>query len=203
VPRAPRVIAPGGIYHVTSRGNRKESIFFSDADRTLFLEILRQVVTRHGWQLFAYCLMHNHYHLVVQVPQADLPTGMRTVNGDYAQWFNRVHGLVGHVFQARYHAVLVESDWHLLHLTRYLALNPVRAGLCESPTDWSWGSYAAIVSSQSSPLVSARRTLRYFGSNLKAARRAFREFVESPPDLDRPFVDMAGPGPVASPLAAS
>jgi putative transposase len=203
MPRPPRVILPGGIYHVTSRGNRREPIFFADGDRVLFLEILRQVITRHTWQLFAYCLMHNHYHLVVQVPDADLSVGMRTLNGSYAQWFNKVHGLVGHLFQARYHAVQVESDWHLLHLSRYLALNPVRAGLCRSAADWPWGSYESIVSSKSSPLISPARTLRHFGTNHTIARSAFRDFVEGMSDADGSLRDMAVPDPVVSALAAA
>jgi putative transposase len=178
MPRRPRVPVPGGIYHVTSRGNRREPIFVNDGDRILFLEILSQIIARRSWRLFAYCLMQNHYHAVVQTPDADLAAGMRALNGDYAQWFNKLYGLVGHVFQGRYHAVLVESDWHFLELSRYLAMNPVRAGLCSAPRDWPWGSYRIIIGEESSALVSADRTLRHFGRNSGVARAAFSDFVE-------------------------
>jgi putative transposase len=185
-----------------SRGNRGDAIFSADSDRILFLEILRQVIARRAWQVFAYCLMDNHYHLVVQTPDPDLPAGMRSLNGDYAQWFNKLYGLVGHVFQARYHAVAVESDWHLLQLTRYLALNPVRAGLCESPADWLWGSYGSILSGKSSALISGNRTLRHFGGDSRNARAAFLDFVEGgSPRVDKPIRATAGPGPAVSRLA--
>jgi REP element-mobilizing transposase RayT len=174
-------------------------IFTTDGDRVLFLEILRQVVARRSWQLFAYCLMHNHYHLVLRTPDADLPAGMQALNGDYAQCFNKLHGLVGHVFQGRYHAVLVESDWHFLQLARYLALNPVRAGLCSSPAEWPWGSYRDIASGKASSPTSSERTLRHFGRDLGVARAAFIEFVEGgPAGPDGAFPDMSGSDPVVA-----
>jgi putative transposase len=127
--RSRRRLIAGGIYHVTCRGNRKEPIFLSDGDRILLLELVKKVRARRRWLIHSYCLMQNHYHLLLETPEADLSAGMQTINGEYAQWFNRDYGFVGHVFQGRFHAVLVESDWHLLELTRYIAMNPVRAGL--------------------------------------------------------------------------
>jgi putative transposase len=116
--RSRRRLIAGGIYHVTCRGNRKEPIFLSDGDRILFLALVKKVTARRRWLIHSYCLMQNHYHLLLETPEADLSAGMQTINGEYAQWFNRDYGFVGHVFQGRFHAVLVESDWHLLELTR-------------------------------------------------------------------------------------
>ena len=201
MPRLPRPLVAGGIYHVMSRGNRREPIFVVDGDRILFLEILRQIAARRSWRIFAYCLMHNHYHVVVQTPDADLPAGMRTLNGDYAQWFNKLHGLVGHVFQGRYHSLLVESDWHFLELSRYLAMNPVRAGFCAAPSEWRWGSYRTIAAGKSSAIVAAERTLRHFGKSSRSAREAFCTFVEgTPSEFDADALDLSGSDPAVPPL---
>ena len=126
MPRPPRSFLPGGLYHVFARGNRKQSIFLADGDRSLFLDLLRKVKSRHAWEIHGYCLMNTHYHLLVETPAADLSVGMQRLNGEYAQWFNRGYGFVGHLFQGRFQAVLVESDGHLLELSRYLALKAFR-----------------------------------------------------------------------------
>ena len=104
--RSRRRLIAGGIYHVTCRGNRKEPIFLSDGDRILLLELVKKVTARRRWLIHSYCLMQNHYHLLLETPEADLSAGMQTINGEYAQWFNRDYGLVGHVFQGRFHARL-------------------------------------------------------------------------------------------------
>jgi putative transposase len=122
--------------------------------------------------------MPNHYHLVVQTPDADLSPGMQHLNGAYAKAFNEQHGLDGHLFQGRFHAALVDSTWHLLELTRYLAVNPVDSGLCADPADWPWGSYAAaIAEAPSSTLVAVEDILRYFGPDATRARENLRSFV--------------------------
>jgi putative transposase len=176
-----RLLVPDGIYHVMSRGNRREAIFGGDGDRLLFLDLLRQVANRRGWLVHAYCLMTSHYHLVLQTPDADLSSGMQALNGEYAQWFNRCHGLVGHLFQGRFKGILVESDWHFLELYRYLALNPVRAGRCEEPADWPWSSYSHVVAGTASPPVSAKKVLAHFGSDRERASDRLRHFVEGDP----------------------
>jgi putative transposase len=176
--RARRSFVAGGIYHVFSRGNRKEPVFLSDGDRSLFLDILRKVKSDRTWTLHGYCLMRNHYHLVVETPQPDLSAGMQRINGLYASWFNRSYGFVGHVFQGRFQAVAVESDWHLLELNRYLALNPVRAGLCHAPALWTWGGYAEVVGTKPAALVTVSKVLRVFGADPDRAKALFRRFVE-------------------------
>ena len=178
MPRARRTFIAGGIYHVFSRGNRKAPVYLSDSDRLLFLEIVRKEKSERKWAVRDYCLMHNHYHLVVETPEPDLSAGMQRINSEYAQWFNRSYGLVGHVFQGRFHAVCVESDWHLLELSRYLALNPVRAGLCHAPALWRWSGYSETVQAAPATLVSANKVLGLFGTDIERAGAAFRTFVE-------------------------
>ena len=124
-----RIEFAGALYHVTSRGDRREDIYLDDGDRQLFLEVLEAVCERFNWEVHAYCLMSNHYHLLVETPDGNLSRGMRHLNGVYTQRFNRRHKKVGHVFQGRYKAILVQKENYLLELSRYIVLNPVRAGM--------------------------------------------------------------------------
>ena len=179
MPRRPRWIVPNGVYHVTSRGNRQQPIFLDDRDRHFFLGLLATICGRRRWSCRGYCLMSNHYHLVVATPNGDLSAGMHMLNGEYAHYFNFVHRVVGHVFQARFHAVLVESDPHLAELSRYLAGNPVRAGLARSARDWPWSSYRAIAEDRPSPaFVDVPAILGLFGRDRERARASFIRFVE-------------------------
>ena len=131
--------------------------------------------------------MPNHYHLVIETPNADLSHGMQHLNGAYANAFNEQHGLDGHLFQGRFHAVLVESTWQLLELTRYLAVNPVTAGLCAHPADWPWGSYAGLIgAAQLSSFVAVDEMLRCFGPDAMRARQALSAFVDDHPHLTLP-----------------
>ena len=133
----------GAFYHVTTRGDRRENIYENDSDREIFLSVLVSVCETFNWVCHAYCLMDNHYHLLIETPDANLSKGMRQLNGIYTQKFNRSHNRVGHVFQGRYKAILVEKDSYLLELARYIVLNPVRVGMVRSAKDWSWSSYRA------------------------------------------------------------
>jgi REP element-mobilizing transposase RayT len=130
-------------YHVTSRGDRREPIFLDDADRQAFLGLIDQTCERFDAAVLAYCLMGNHYHLVLATRQANLSMLMRHLNGVYTQRFNRRHAKVGHVFQGRFKAILVDADAYLMTLCRYVDLNPVRARMVEAPGDWPWSSYRA------------------------------------------------------------
>lgn len=143
--RALRIQFPGAVYHVTSRGDRRRAIFVDDADRQRFLELLAEAMDRFDAVVMAYCLMGNHYHLVLHTRQANLSRLMRHVNAVYSQAFNRRHGVVGHVFQGRFKAILVDRDAYLLELCRYVELNPVRAGMVETAACWKWSSYRAHV----------------------------------------------------------
>jgi putative transposase len=140
-----RIEFPGAIYHLTSRGDRRESIYRDDTDRRSQLTIIAHATDRFDAQVLAYCLMGNHYHLVMHTRQANLSRLMRQINGVYTQTYNRRHGLTGHVFQGRYKAILVDRDAYLLALCRYVERNPVAAGMVRSPGDWAWSSYRAHV----------------------------------------------------------
>lgn len=140
-----RIEFPGGLYHVTSRGDRREVIYLSDADRQYWLDLLGDVCARHNWLCHAYCLMDNHFHIVVETIDGHLSAGMRQLNGVYTQWHNRTHNRVGHVFQGRFKAIIVQREAYLLELARYVVLNPVRAGICDAPEDWPWSSYRAML----------------------------------------------------------
>ena len=140
-----RIEFPGAVYHVTSRGDRRESIFVDDEDRVALLAIVEQGLSRFDAQMLAYCLMGNHYHFVLHTRSANLSLLMRHINGVYSQRYNRRHGLVGHLLQGRFKAILVDRDAYLLEVCRYVELNPVRAALVDDPADWRWSSYRSHV----------------------------------------------------------
>ena len=140
-----RIEFPGAVYHVTARGDRRESIFVDDEDRVALLAIVEQGLDRFDAQMLAYCLMGNHYHFVLHTRSANLSLLMRHINGVYSQRFNRRHGLVGHLLQGRFKAILVDRDAYLLEVCRYVELNPVRATLVGDPAEWPWSSYRSHV----------------------------------------------------------
>jgi putative transposase len=166
------------VYHLTSRGNARQGIFFNDGDRELFLQTLAHVVSRYSWICHAYCLMANHYHLLVETPKANLSIGMRQLNGIFTQSFNRRHKRVGHLFQGRFKAVLVEKESYLLELCRYVVLNPVRVKGGTKTAAWKWSSYRATAGLASVPeFLSTDWLLEQFGKNRRVAQKRYREFV--------------------------
>jgi putative transposase len=184
MPRLPRLQIAGGIFHVTGRGNRRQAIFLDSEDRARFLWMLDELGRVRGWIGHAYCLMPNHYHLVLETPDADLSAGMQWLNGHYAQAFNHRHAVDGHLFQGRFYSGQVEGDWHLLELSRYLARNPVDAGFCRHPRSWPWGSYRAVAGFERSVaprFLDVRRVLGMFGSSPALGRKRFRSFVDDAP----------------------
>jgi putative transposase len=173
-----RICIAGGVYHAIARGNERAPIYRDDADRFAFLRMLARVVDRFGWVCHAYCLMGNHYHLVVETPRPNLPTGMQQLNGPYARWFNERHDRCGHVFQARYRSILVQKGSHLLALCRYVVLNPVRAGLCRGPGSYHWSSYRATAGdAPPEPFLTTDWILCCFASSRAAAQARYRAFV--------------------------
>lgn len=161
-----------------SRGAVRQDVYRDEIDRKRFLTVFAGAVGRHGWRCHAYCLMGNHYHLLVETPDADLAAGMHLVNGAYAQWFNRRHDLTGHVFEARYASILVERQSHLLELARYLPLNPVRAGMCTDPGEWPWSSYRATAGiERPADWLTLELVLGSVGGAGETARARYRSFV--------------------------
>lgn len=173
-----RIEFPGALYHVTSRGDRRERIYEDDTDRQRFLDILGEVVSRYRWLCHAYCLMPNHYHVVVETPEANLSQGMRQLNGVYTQASNRRHGRSGHVFQGRFKAILVERETYQLELSRYVVLNPVRSGMVEQPGEWAWSSYNATIGSAPKPAwLTTDTLLSAFGKQRRRAQKHYEAFV--------------------------
>ncbi len=146
-----RIQAAGLTYHITARGVRRTSIFLDDVDRHRFLTLLADVVQRYALRCHAYCEMTNHYHLAVTTIDANLSRAVQQLNGDYAQWWNWRHERVGHVFQARFNAQIVQDDAYLVNVCRYIVLNPVRAGMVRSPEQWPWSSFSAMTGLASLP----------------------------------------------------
>ena len=168
----------GALYHVYARGDRRQVIYHDDTDRLVWLTVLERICARFNFTVHSFCQMANHYHLLVETGEANLSAGMRQLNGSYSQYFNRRHGLVGHVFQGRYHAVLVQKEAYLLELSRYIVLNPLRAGMVATLEDWPWSSYAFTVGRDPAPRwLQVEWLLGSFGATGAEAIQAYRQFV--------------------------
>lgn len=173
-----RLEVENGIYHVTARGNERKAVYRDSTDRERFLEVLTRTLERFRWSCLAYCLMTNHYHLLVRTPQPNLARGMRDLNGVYAQAFNRRYGRCGHLFQGRYRAVLIESDEHLLTAVAYIVRNPVRAVMCSSPEEWRWSSHAAALGVRPPGMLDLEELWTCLAPTRARARALYRELIE-------------------------
>lgn len=175
-----RIEYPGAVYHITSRGNERKPIFKDDLDRYNFLQTIHHVNKRYNWLCHAYCLMDNHYHILIETLDGNLSIGMRQLNGVYTQTFNRRHKRTGHLFQGRYKAILIQKDSHLLAVCRYVVLNPVRARITESPDQWKWSSYLATAGkARAHPCLSTDWILDQLSCKRVEAMKRYRHFVES------------------------
>ena len=173
-----RIEFAGALYHVTSRGDGQKDIYLDDQDCRGYLNVLSDVCKRFNWSVYAYCLMDNHYHLLIEIPEGNLSQGMRQLNGVYTQYFNRYHKRVGHVFQGRYKAIIVQKDAYLLELSRYIVLNPVRARMVRAAKDWPWSSYRATSGVLASPdWLDTAWLLSSFAKTKKTAIKRYRQFV--------------------------
>ena len=191
MPRRPRTELAGGVHHVWQRGNSRRAIFVDDEDRNLFLRLLIATGAKYEWRTLAYCLMSNHFHLVIETPVPTLGVGMRDLCSRYAQLFNERHVTGGgHLFQSRFGSRLAGTAEQLGQLFRYVALNPVRAGMVEDPAEWPWSSHEAIAAQAAHPVVDVTRVtelLEYFGGD--PGQRYARLFTSDgplahlPPDL--------------------
>lgn len=188
-----RIEFSGALYHVTTRGDRREAIYENDDDRRMFLEVLGQVVADFNWICHAYCLMSNHYHLVVETPDGNLSKGMRQLNGVFTQYSNRRHGRTGHLFQGRYKAILVDGDSYLLELARYVVLNPVRAGMVPDPGRWPWSSYRAMIGTVAAPdWLATDGLLAAFAERRATAIQRYMRFVAEGIGVDSIWNNLKG-----------
>lgn len=188
-----RIEFPGAIYHVTSRGNARRKIFQDNSDRESFLSTLAWVVERFGWICHAYCLMDNHFHLMIETPEPNLSRGMRQLNGVYTQGFNRRHRKVGHLFQGRFKAILVERDSYLLELARYVVLNPVRAKIVKAPQDYFWSSYRPTLGLAPVPNgLTIDWLLGQFAKTKPVARQRYAAFIQAGIGQRSPWSELKG-----------
>lgn len=177
--RPVRIEYPGAHYHVTSKGVDQRAVFIDDEDRAVFLNVIDNVVSRFGWLLHSYVLMDNHYHLVVEVPGANLSKGMRQLNGVYTQHFNRRHGTDGSLFQGRFRSILFEPQSYLLPLCRHVVLNPVRIGNSSTPHNWRWSSYRATAGVSNAPgYLHTEAILANFGKRPREAQKKYKEYIK-------------------------
>jgi REP element-mobilizing transposase RayT len=173
-----RLDYPEALYHVTARGNAQQPIFLDDTNRHRFLALLAEEILQQHWRCYAFCLMSNHYHLLLETPEPNLSRGMRRLNGRYTQYFNRRHHRVGHVLQGRFKSILVERESYLLKLCRYVVLNPVRAGLVAAPHKWIWSSYGVTTGAHPTPSwLAIDPVLSLFDGNRERAVLLYRQFV--------------------------
>ena len=188
-----RIEYTDAVYHITSRGNARQKIFRDDYDKEKFLEVLETVIKRYHWRCHAYCLMDNHYHLLIETPEANLSRGMRQINGVYTQAYNRKHRRPGHVFQGRYKAIVVEKESYLFELCRYVVLNPVRAKMIKRPQDWQWSSYRATAGLKSPPpYLTVDWILRQFDRQKAMAQRRYIAFVMEGRQAQSPWEKLQG-----------
>jgi putative transposase len=175
--RKHRVWFPGVVYHITSRGNRRETIFYDDFDREKYLQFLEEARCYFPFFLHSYCLMTNHIHLQIETINHHPKEMMKLINSRYAMFFNKRHDLVGHVFQGRYGAEIIDTANYFLEVSRYIHLNPVDAKMVSSPNDYRWSSYLAYISKSENPHITTTKILSYFPEPQK---ESYCKFVEGP-----------------------
>lgn len=181
-----RIEIEGGLYHVITRGNDRQSIFHSHDDFLKFLSLLADQKLKTAFYLYAYCLMTNHIHLLIERQAATIGNIMQRVLTGYSQYYNRKYKHVGHVFQGRYKSILCESDRYLTELVRYIHLNPVRARMVELAEDYPYSSQRAYLGLEPPGIVDVDPVLRHFGPKKEIARERFREFVAAGSHLEFP-----------------
>jgi len=175
-----RIQFEGALYHIISRGNERKMIFLDDADRIKYINTLHKTIKRFNWLCHVYCLMGNHYHLMIETPDANLALGMKYLNQVYCQFFNWKYHRVGHVLQDRYKSYIVQKEGYLLHCCRYIVLNPWEAGLVDHPEGWQWSSFRATAGLEKpAPFLTTDWLMEIFGSDRKRARKNYVKFVEA------------------------
>ncbi|TLS35583.1 transposase [Pseudalkalibacillus caeni] len=186
MPRKPRVWYPGAMYHITSRGNRKAPLFLDDYDRNFYLRLLQNTKEKIPFNLLSYCLMTNHTHLQLQTSESSITKIMLQINTSYAKYFNRKYDLVGHVFQGRYGAELIENQEYEIDVSKYIHLNPCRAGMVQEPEHYLWSSYTSYLAPgtlNKYSLVSPQRILSYFPD-----QQTYKKYIDAPTPLKQNIV---------------
>ncbi len=197
-----RINYPGAFYHVTSRGNERKDVFRSKRDREKFLEYIESAVKRYNAVIHAFCLMDNHYHLLLETPSGNLPQIMMHINGAYTNYFNVKRERAGHLFQGRYKAILVDMDEYAKELSRYIHLNPVRAKLVDTPEEYEWSSYPYYIGVKKPPEWLYRDfILQYFSNKISIAQKGYRGFVNAmlAKKYDNPLDEVVGSTLLGSP----
>ena len=176
--RSARIQFPGAVYHISARGNHQENIYFSDRDRKLFLRLLDNAAKRYNWICHAYCLMTNHYHLILETPDGLLSNGMGYVNGVYTQKINQQYGMTGHLFQERFHSKLIDGNQQFLTTVRYVIRNPLDANIVQDAEDWPWSSYRATAGiERPTGFLMVDQVLSLFATDRRLAQKYFQEFI--------------------------
>ncbi|MGH7807054.1 MAG: transposase [Thermodesulfobacteriota bacterium] len=185
-----RLAYENATYHITARGNRREKIFYSDKDKSVFLEKMNETLNKYSFTCFAYCLMDNHYHMFIKTPHANISHGMHYLNTSYTNWFKAEHKIVGVIFQSRYKSILVDEDNYGLKLSAYIHLNPVRAGIVAEIAEYKWSSYQSYIGKISSvERLNTEFILSQFDEDMNKARRKYKRFVLENIDMVNPLED--------------
>lgn len=197
--RHPRFQAADAMYHITARGNRRALLYLDEADHIEWLDILAETATRYNIVVYAYCMMPNHFHLLLKTKEPNIGNTMRYLNGSYGRYFNERHELTGHVLQGRYHAEVIHSDAQLMETARYTVLNPVRANLAATAGAWRWSSHHYMLGTRPAPpWLADEWLLGMFGNGDLADRRtAYDRFITAGKALPRPAPKLAQPRPEA------
>jgi putative transposase len=180
MPRKPRELKAGGVYHVFARGNRRQAIFLDDDDRRRYLAIWGSVAEDLGWRCLAYCLMDNHVHHVVETPEPNLDIGVRDAHGTYGRLFNELHSKTGHVFQGRFGSTLAQDTGAVLYFVSYVAANPARAGMCDQPEEYRWSSHGAAIGRATPPRwLDTTRLLAFYELDDAAPKDLYVRLVDA------------------------
>lgn len=175
--RKPRIHNPGACYHVILRGNARQDVFFDDEDRSRFYLFVQEGIERFGYGVHAFCLMTNHIHMTIQVGEKPLSQIMQNLSARYTRWVNWRHGRIGHLFQGRYKAIMIDADSYLVQLVAYIHLNPVRAGIVRKCEEFEWSSHRAYVGTDSIPWLTTAAVLSHFSKKPARARGRFNKYV--------------------------
>ena len=191
--RQARVRIPDGVYHVTTHGNGDTMIFEEPSEKERLLDLLADTAKKLDWAMYAWCVMGNHYHFLLKTSEDNLSQGMHHINMMYGEWYNNVRERHGHVFQDRFFSILITQDSHLLEASRYVVLNPLRAGLVTSPEQWRWSSYStAVLCVPSRVCLKDQELMRMFSQQEAESRDLYREFVYAGIGLKKPAVLLSG-----------